>query len=114
MPELDAYVDVTRRRRPDLTYFSEEQRQAIRRGEKVKTLFAIEILSDSETYDDILDKLQDYFDGGAQLVWYVIPKRQKIFVYTSPDDSKTYKGQDVISAAPVVPELQFAVADMFA
>ncbi|GAB3641558.1 Uma2 family endonuclease [Spirosoma arcticum] len=114
LPELDAYVDLTRRRRPDLTYFSEEQRQAIRRGEKVKTLFAIEILSDSETYDDILDKLEDYFDGGAQLVWYIIPKRQKIFVYTSPDDSKTYKGQDVISASPVVPELQFILADMFA
>jgi len=37
-----------------------------------------------------------------------------IFAYTSPDESKAYKGQEVISAAPVVPELQFAVADMFA
>ncbi|GAB2587102.1 Uma2 family endonuclease [Spirosoma areae] len=113
LPELDAYIDATRRRRPDLTYLTDLQRQAIRRGERVSTLFAIEILSESETYNDVLDKLQDYFDGGAQLVWYIAPKRQKIFVYTSPDDSKTYKGQAVISAAPVVPELQFMVADMF-
>lgn len=114
MPELDAYVDNSRKRVPDLTYITAEQKQAIRRGEKIKTLFAIEILSDSESYEDVLDKLQDYFDGGAQLVWYIVPKRQKIFVYTSPDDSKTFKGNDLISAAPVVPELQFVVADMFA
>ncbi len=79
----------------------------------MNTLFAIEILSDSESYEDVLDKLQDYFDGGAQLVWYIAPKRQKIFAYTSSDESKTYKGQDVISAAPAVAELQFLVSEMF-
>lgn len=114
MPEGDSYVDGARKRIPDLTYITAEQHQAIRRGERVKTLFAIELLSDSESYEDALDKLQDYFDGGAQLVWYIALKRQKIFAYTSPDESKAYKGQEVISATPVVPELQFAVADMFA
>ncbi|MRS60715.1 Uma2 family endonuclease [Larkinella terrae] len=114
LPELDSYVDGVRKRIPDLTYVTAEQKQAIRRKERISTIFAIEILSDSESYEDVLDKLQDYFDGGAQLVWYIAPKRQKIFVYTSPDDSKTYKGQDVISAAPVVPDLQFVVAEMFA
>lgn len=114
MPEGDSYVDGSRKRIPDLTYITADQKQAIRRGERVSTLFAIELLSESETYDDVLEKLQDYFDGGAQLVWYIAPKRQKIFAYTSPDESKTYKGQDVISAAPVVPELQFVVAEMFA
>lgn len=114
MPQVDAYVDMERRRRPDLLYLTNEQRQAIRRGERVPAYFAIELLSDSESYDDVLDKLQNYFDGGAQLVWYIIPKRRKIFAYTSPGESKTYKGQDVISAAPVVPELAFVVAEMFA
>lgn len=113
MAEGDSYVDNTRKRIPDLTYITAEQHKAIRRGERVKTLFAIELLSDSESYEDVLEKLQDYFDGGAQLVWYIAPKRQKIFVYTSPDESKPYKGTDIISAAPIVPDFQFAVADMF-
>lgn len=112
--EIDSYVDGFRKRVPDLTYFSAAQRQAIRQGERVNTLFAIEILSDSESHQDVLDKIQDYFDGGAQLVWYIIPKQQKIYVYTSPDESKAYKGADVISAAPVVPDFQFTVADLFA
>lgn len=114
LPEADSYVDSKRRRIPDLTFFTTDQKQAIRQGERVNTLFAIEILSDSESYDDVLDKLQDYFDGGAQLVWYIAPKRRKILVYTSPDDVRTYKDQAVISAAPVVPDFQFVVADLFA
>lgn len=112
-PELDSYVDGTRKRIPDLTYFTANQRQAIRLGERVSTLFAIEILSDSETHEDVLDKLIDYFDGGAQLVWYIIPKLKKIYAYTSPDESTVFKGQQTITAAPVVPDFQFVVAELF-
>ena len=114
LPETDSYVDSVRKRVPDLTYFTAEQKQAVRLGERVKTNFAIEILSDSESHEDVLDKLQDYFDGGAQLVWYIVPKRQRIYAYTSPETLKVYKGTDVISAAPVVPDMQFNVVDMFA
>lgn len=114
LPEGDSYVDEKRKRIPDLTYITAEQRQAIRRGERVSTLFAIEILSDSETHEDVLDKIQDYFDGGTQLVWYILPKKQKIHAYTSPDDIKVFKGTDTISAAPVLPEFSFTVADLFA
>lgn len=114
MPEFDSYVDSRRKRIPDLTHCTADQRQAIRRGERVNTLFAIEILSDSETHEDVLDKIQDYFDGGAQLVWYIVPKRQKIYAYTSPEDSTVYKEQQTITAAPILPEFQFVVADLFA
>ncbi len=113
LPETDSYIDSFRKRIPDLTYITAEQKQAIRRGERINTLFAIEILSDSESYEDVLDKLQDYFDGGTQFVWYIMPKRQKIYAYTSSDEFKAYKGQDVISAAPVIPELQFGVEELF-
>ena len=113
IPETDSYVDAHRKRIPDLTYFTIEQQEAIRQGEKASTLFAIEILSDSESHESVLDKLQDYFDGGAQLVWYIVPKRQKIYVYTSPDESKAYKGADIISASPVISDFQFMVGNMF-
>lgn len=114
IPETDSYIDKTRKRIPDLTYFTSNQLQAIRAGVRQKTLFAIETLSDSESHEDVLDKIQDYFDGGAQLVWYIVPKRQCIYAYTSPETLKVYKSADVITAAPVVPEMQFTVADMFA
>ena len=114
MPEADSYVDSKRKRIPDLAYFTVEQRQAIRRAERVSTLFAIEILSASEIHEDVLEKIQDYFDGGAKLVWYIVPKQKKIYAYTSPDDIKVFKGTETISAAPVLPEFSFSIADLFA
>jgi Uma2 family endonuclease len=113
-PEMDSYIDDTRKRRPDLAYFTLEQIEETGQGIRQKTRFAIEILSDSESHQDVLEKIQDYFDGGGELVWYILPKQQKIYVYTSPDGAKAYKGLEVISAAPVLPDFQFAVADLFA
>lgn len=80
---------------------------------RVKSKFAIEILSDSESFEDVIEKVQDYFDAGGLLVWYIVPKQQQIYVYTNPDESKAYKGNEVISAAPVIPDFQFEVSNMF-
>lgn len=114
LPEFDSYIDGRRKRVPDLTYFTVDQLEAIRRGERVNTLFAIEILSDSETHEDVLEKIQDYFDGGTQLVWYIVPKRQRIYAYTSPVDIHVFTNADQVSAAPVIPELTFPLPDLFA
>lgn len=110
---MDAYVDEARKRRPDLAYFTAEQVRQMQAGEHVATRFAIEILSDSESYRDVTDKIQDYFDAGAQLVWYIVPEQQKIYVYTSPDALRVLKGNDLLSAAPVVPDFEFVVANLF-
>lgn len=113
LQEGDSYVDAERKRIPDLALFSAEQIKEARHGNRTSTVFAIELLSDSEKENDIIEKIQDYFDAGVQLVWYVAPKFQKIYVYTSPDDIRVFRGEQVISAAPVLPDFQFAVADMF-
>lgn len=119
MAESDSYVDGTRKRIPDLTYFSERQLEMIRRNERVSALFAIEILSNSETHENVLDKIaergpQDYFDGGAKLVWYIVPRRKEISAYSSPEEYAVLKGSQTITAAPVVPEFAFVVDEMFA
>lgn len=113
MPKSDSYVSETRKRVPDLTYFTAEEIQQMRQRIRVKSKFAIEILSDSESFEDVIEKVQDYFDAGGLLVWYIVPKQQKIYVYTNPDESKAYKGNEVISATPVLPDFQFEVSNMF-
>ena len=55
--EMDAYVDETRKCRPDLVYFTTEQVQAMRLGQLTPTRFAIEILSDSGSYKDVTNKI---------------------------------------------------------
>lgn len=113
LTEFDSYVDVFRKRVPDLAFFNKEQIKITKLGKRVMPSFTIEVLSDSESQNDVFEKVQDYFDGGVKLVWYIAPKQQKIYAYTSPDDIKVYKGQDTCSAAPVVPDFQFVVDDLF-
>ncbi|AUD07270.1 Uma2 family endonuclease [Spirosoma pollinicola] len=113
LTEFDSYVDAYRKRVPDLAFFNASQIASTRIGERVMPIFTIEVLSDSESQNDVLEKVQDYFDAGVQLVWYIAPKQQKIYAYTSPDDIKVYKGPDVCSAAPVVPDFQFVIQDLF-
>jgi Uma2 family endonuclease len=113
LSEGDSYIDGKRKRIPDLTYITAAQREAIRRGERVNTLFAIEILSDSESHEDVLEKIQDYFDGGTQLVWYITPRRKRIYAYTSPLDIHVFANDDVVTAAPVIPELTFSLPALF-
>ena len=72
-----------------------------------------------ESYQDVLDKIQDYFDEGVQLVWYIVSttdvaKRQKIYAYPSPDKSTVFTGPDAINALPVISGFQLTVADLFA
>jgi len=112
-PEMDSYVDNVRKRRPDLAYFTLEQINETGLGIRQKTRFAIEILSDSESYEDVLEKIQDYFDAGVQLVWYIVPRKKRIYVYASPDESKAFKGTDVISASPVIEGFTFVVEELF-
>lgn len=113
LPELDSYVSETRKRVPDLTYFTAEEIQQMRQKIRVKSKFAIEILSDSESFEDVLEKVQDYFDAGGQLVWYIVPKYQRIYVYQNPKESRVYEGADVVSASPVINDFQFEVSQMF-
>lgn len=99
---------------PDLSYYDADQLTGMRRKQRQRTQFAIEILSESESFQDVTEKVQDYFDAGAVLVWYILPISRKIVVYTSADESKSYKGDTIISAAPLLPDFQFTVSDLFA
>jgi Uma2 family endonuclease len=111
--EMDSYVDGVRKRVPDLAYFTNAQIEASE-GTRSSTVFPIELLSDSESFEDVADKVEDYFDAGAKLVWYIAPKRRRVYVYTAPDVSTAYKGTDTVSALPVLPDFSFVVNDLFA
>ena len=40
-------------------------------------------------------------------------KNETIYVYTSPKDIKVCEGDDIVSAAPVVPDFQFPARAIF-
>jgi Uma2 family endonuclease len=111
--EIDIPIDEFRKRVADLAYFTENQIVATANGQKAVPSFAIELLSPNEILEDIEDKIQDYFDAGVQVVWYISPKKKLIYVYTSPTDVMICKGETICHARPALPDFEFKTEDLF-
>lgn len=112
--ESDSHIDNKRKRIADIGYFTKRQIKEARKGKRFAPALAIEILSPNEKLEEIVDKIQDYFDAKVQLVWYIFPKQEQIYAYTSPTDLKVYKGKNICSAAPVLTDFPFKINDLFA
>ncbi|MCU0240067.1 MAG: Uma2 family endonuclease [Pyrinomonadaceae bacterium] len=98
---------------PDLSFFTAQQHLLASRGERIVSEFVIEILSNSESAQHIADKISDYFASGVKVVWYIYPETETIYVYTSPKNIQVCNGDDVVSAAPVVPDYTFPAKEIF-
>lgn len=73
----------------------------------------VEILSPSDRWDEVNDKLAEYFAIGVQLVWVADPKRKQIHVYRSPTEVEILAEKDVISGGEVLPGFSVTVAELF-
>lgn len=98
---------------PDTAYFTADQHFAAANGKHPTPELTIEILSKSESAQHIADKITDYFAAGVKVVWYIYPKTETIYVYTSPKNIKVCEGDDVCSAAPGLPDFEFPARAIF-
>ena len=111
--EVDVWVNGRQMRRPDASFFSSQQLRQMAAGEKVISTFAIEFVSKSDDAQKYIRKLNEYFAAGVLVVWLVFPTDQIVYVYTSPKTVTICTDDDVLSAAPALPELQMTVAELF-
>lgn len=77
-------------------------------------ILAVEILSPSDTQEDILLKVRDYLDSDVKLVWVVEPWFQTVTVYRTDSGPEMFHGEDKLIGDPHLPGLQLRVADIFA
>jgi Uma2 family endonuclease len=74
---------------------------------------AIEILSPDDRAREIEEKLADYFEAGARLVWVVDPRRQSIVIHYPDRRSLLRTPSDVLDGEDVVPGFRCSVAEVF-
>ncbi|HEY9852516.1 MAG TPA: Uma2 family endonuclease [Leptolyngbyaceae cyanobacterium] len=75
---------------------------------------AVEILSPSNTVEEIHNKLVEYFENGARLVWVIHPKENYVLVYRSAQSpDRLLKSTDSLDGEDVVPGFTLPVADLF-
>lgn len=80
---------------------------------KLAPNLAIEVISESNTRQEMLRKLRDYIKAGVELVWFVYPKKKQVVEYTSQDDSRVYGIDDTLDGGDVLPGFQLPVRKLF-
>jgi Uma2 family endonuclease len=75
---------------------------------------AVEVLSESNTPREMKGKREEYFRGGARLVWEIYPKTQSARVYISPDQFQEIGPDGELSGGDVLPGFILPLKQLFA
>jgi Uma2 family endonuclease len=110
---------VGQQKRPDVAFVSSARwpyHRSPPRGEaawKVVPNLAIEVVSPSNTADEVLVKMHEYFQAGVQLVWVIYPEPGEVYVYESPLSVRVLTRADVLDGGKVLPGFQLPLASLF-
>jgi Uma2 family endonuclease/ADP-ribose pyrophosphatase YjhB (NUDIX family) len=102
-------------RAADIAFISNERlRQAKPKGYlDVAPELVVEVMSPDDTWNEIHEKLEEYFEVGVLIVWVVDPQREEIHVYRSLDDRTRLTTADELTAEDVLPGFRVPVAEIF-
>ncbi len=74
---------------------------------------AVEVISPSETADEIREKVRDFLGAGTPLVWVVYPRTREVVVHTGDGLARTYGEDGVIEYPDVLPGFSCKVSELF-
>jgi Uma2 family endonuclease len=75
-------------------------------------VLAVEILSPSDTQEEIMDKVRDYLSVGVAQVWLVEPVFRTVTVYRSNSEPRFFTAADELTGDPELPGLRISVAEI--
>jgi len=106
------------KRSPDISFFAKDRLQGITELpsgflEGAPDL-AVEVLSPGNTIEEIDEKIAEYFENGARLVWVISPTQHYVLVYRSAQEpDRLLKSIDSLDGEDVIPGFTLPVADLF-
>lgn len=74
---------------------------------------AVEVVSPSETANEIREKVQDYLATGTALVVVIYPKMRELVAHTPDGLARTYRSGEIFTAPDVLPGFSCVVAELF-
>ena len=100
----------------DVGYF--EGAEAVRQGEEPKLFdmaptVAVEVLSPSDTHEDVSDKIRRYLAAGTRQVWVADPDFRTLMVYRSGASPTLYAGEQEIDGGAELPGSRVPAALLF-
>jgi Uma2 family endonuclease len=76
-------------------------------------VLAVEILSPSDTHEDISEKIAEYLNSGVQLVWVIDPVFRTVMVYQPRIEPKAFSVSQHLDGGAYLPGFRVAVAECF-
>jgi Uma2 family endonuclease len=76
-------------------------------------VLAVEILSPSDTQEEILEKVREYLAVGVAQVWLVEPVFRTVTVYRAGMEPQLFNSQNELTGDPELPGFRVRVADIF-
>lgn len=102
---------------PDVAYVRQERIEAVGVTDKFfpeAPTLAIEIVSPSDTAEDVDSKARRWLTAGTEAVWVVYPKGKSITVYESLHDIRIVTGEQLLECEKVLPGFRLKVSELFA
>ena len=75
---------------------------------------AVEVISPSESAEDIREKIHEYLAAGTSLVWIIYPRRRGVEVWRADGSRVELPATATLSGEDVVPGFELPVAEIFA
>lgn len=109
---------VGRQRRPDVAFVSYETWPRGRRIPQTEAWpvapdLAVEVISPSNKEPDIFGKPDDYFAAGSRQVWMVLPRRERVYIYSSPTQVRILTRADELTGEPLLPGFRLPLSQLF-
>lgn len=112
--EVNIYFkNLNKIRRPDIIFLTEDEVQKTKLKIDFIPQFVIEVVSHSNSINEIENKIWDYFTSGVKIVWIILPNHKEVKIYKSIKDIKICLDNDVCDAGDVIPDFQIRVDEIF-
>lgn len=105
-------LDIQRQREPDVSFVKQDRVTPSRGFIYGAPDLAIEIVSPTQDEPEMIDKANEYFRYGTEVVWLVYPRERLIDVRT-PVSAIKYGMGDTISGGDLLPGFSLSVAQVF-
>jgi len=106
------------KRRPDLAFVSAKKWPVGRRVPKGEAWdmvpdLAVEVVSESNSAQGVIQKVVDYLSAGSRLVWVVYPELKQVHVYTDLTSARILTEPAELEGGDVVPGFRLSLTELF-
>ncbi len=106
------------KRRPDLAFVSARKWPVGRRVPKGEAWdmvpdLAVEVVSASNTAQEVIQKVVDYLAAGSRLVWVVYPDLKQVHVYTDLTSARILTEPAELDGSDVIPGFRLSLTELF-